>query len=401
MMTKGPSLTVSVIDTEAELATLRPAWQALQQSDLEASVFLTWEWLAPALRANPFRWSVLVVRDPSEPAEAVAILPLKYRTHWSRTQEELQTHLEAGGRLAFSEYTGFLCVPGREDDAIPALARRLMTLPWTKLSMRYVNQHYRARLFTDAFSAQGYSVQFKDYFINKKQTNNLVCPQVYLPESFASYLATKISANRRQSYQRFCRKSLDTGEFRITHATDDTFAGDLDALLSFWIDKWREDKGASTAEKVAENYGNILTMAQKIGALYMPVLWKGDTRVAALGHIRDDTNGVLHFIVAGRDTGSEDRGIGQALHFHSIEWAISQGFICYDFCHGNEPYKYSYGAEEEVVLYFSIRRPEYDPQLALDSLSTGEALHRAVAMLKDGKTGKAMRVCEQLAELLS
>ena len=346
---EASAIAVRLVDTPAGLDALRPVWEELQARDPEATIFLTWEWMAQAFRAHPYRWTVLVAEDPRHPGRALCLLPLKYRTHWSRSRAEFQTELEAGGRLLWSEYTGFLCHPEHEAAALRAVTDHLAGMPWMKFSMRYVAQDRRCRLFTDAFAAKGFDVSYKEYLINRKTTDNLVCPQVDLPEDFPAYLA----------------------------------------------------KGEKTADRVAGNYRDVLTAAHEIGAVFLPILWKGDRPLGALGHVIDRRNGVAHFIAGGRDPAAEEKGIGQLLHFHSIDWAIDQGLICYDFCHGNERYKYSYGAVDTPVLYFEIKRTDYDPALAFDFICAGAALRRMEEFLQKGKTEAAMKACAQLARVLS
>lgn len=395
------ALTVRIVDTPAGLDALRPAWEALQSRDPEATIFLTWEWMARAFRDNPYRWSVLVAEAPDLPGEALCILPLKYRTHWSRSRDEFHTELEAGGRLLWSEYTGFLCHPEREAEALLAVTDHLAAMPWMRFSMRYVAQNRRCRLFTDAFEARGFGVRYKSYMINGNTTDNLICPQVDLPEDFDSYLGSQVSANRRQKYNRLKRDQLESGTFRIAATSDADFATGLDVLLDLWKQRWRKQKGEETSDRVAGNYRDVLSAAHEIGAAYLPVLWKGDRPLGALGHVVDRRNGVVHFIAGGRDPRAEEKGIGQLLHFHSIDWAIGEGLICYDFGHGNEPYKYSYGAADQPVLYFEIRRREYEPSLAFDFLCAGEALRRIEGFLTKGSTDKALKACAQLSKVLS
>ena len=106
-------------------------------------------------------------------------------------------------------------------------------------------------------------------------------------------------------------------------------------------------------------------------------------------------------LIAGRDIASKYTFVGSALHFHSIEWAISLGYLAYDFCHGNEQYKYSYGVSDQEVLYFSVRRKEYAPEMMFDSIGTGEALRRTADLIEKGKTRAAKIACRKLAGLLS
>jgi len=342
------SFVVEAVESFARFTDLRAEWDALHQLDPQSHVFLSWAWMAQALRDHPKRWRVLVVRVAGTPG-IVCILPLKYRTHWSRSRQQFETELQAGGRLLWSEYTGFLCAPAYETPALTAVAQHLATMPWRRLSMRYVPQAGRSRVFTDALKAAGCDVRYKPYRINGGTTDNLLCPRVTLPADFATYLATQISASRRQQYSRFRRKYLETGDYRITASTSATLEADLDALLGFWLDKWRDQKGAKVAAQVAANYRAVLTAAHEIGALYLPVLRKGDEPLGALGHVVDARTGAMHFIVAGRSGAAPEPFIGAALHFHAISEAINAGCATYDFCHGDEAYKYSYGAVDLEV----------------------------------------------------
>lgn len=125
-------LEVTLIDGPGEFLALREAWERLYQADPESTVFLSWPWLNQAFQDNLYRWSVLVVRKRDTSGDIIAALPLKYRVHWSRSRQELQTELEAGGRLVRSAYTGVLCHPEYETAALQALAARLTHLPWTR-----------------------------------------------------------------------------------------------------------------------------------------------------------------------------------------------------------------------------------------------------------------------------
>jgi CelD/BcsL family acetyltransferase involved in cellulose biosynthesis len=398
---QGDTLHLSLIESLAEFEQARAPWQDLEQRDPESSVFLSWDWLAQAFAANPYRWSVLCVRRGGATGAMVCILPLKYRVHWSTSRQEFQTELEPAGRLLWSEYTGFLCDPLHEQAALNAAALHLARLPWVKLSMRYVAQHRRSKIFTDALENAGFSVRYKPYLINDGETNNLLCPQVDLPEDFDSYMQGQISANRRQQYNRFKRKFLDTGEYTITCADAASFDADLDALTTFWKAKWSPEKGEAQAERGAQNYGAVLRAALATGTLFMPVLRRGDTPLGALGHVLDEKNGLVHFIIAGRDIAADEPFIGTALHFFAIEWAIRQGYICYDFCHGNEAYKYTYGAQDNEVLFFEIRRRALRDDLVFDSLCVGEALKRVEGFLKTDKPDLAAKGVAQLTRLFT
>lgn len=391
---------VEVVDTLEAFERLRNDWDLLYDTDMESTVFLSWSWLFNAFRSSPMRWSVLVLRDQAS-QKMLAALPLKYRVHWSRSRKEFQTEIEAGGRLLWSEYTGFLCVPNFEEMAMQRFASKLSEMPWSKLSMRYVLQQRRAHLFVEAFDTSKFSAKFKTYRISKGKTDNLKSPQVELPDTFDDYLMKQISANTRQKYNRGRRDFLETGRYTLSVTTPTSFKDDVDQMLGHWVRKWEPEKGKNTALQVAENYRTILQSALENRILYLPVLRRNEQIIGALGHIMDTKNGVLHYVVAGRDIAEESSFVGPALHFESIRWAIEQGFICYDFCHGDESFKYSYGATDADSLYFQIRRSSPAGAEVFDSICSAEALRRIGTFIGRKKYEDSQKAIEQLASTLS
>ncbi|WP_146585926.1 GNAT family N-acetyltransferase [Puniceibacterium confluentis] len=399
VVSRDSGIQVSVIDTYEGFQALRPGWMALQARDPEGTIFLSWAWLDAAFRAAPGQWRVLVAHGPDRNAGPVCVMPLRLRVHWSRSRSEFQTEIEAGGRLLYSEYTGFLCDPAFEDTAIAAIARRLQTLPWSTLSLRYESSRNRAALFAQSFADNDFDVSFRPYMINDGATDNLLCPHVPLPGSYETWLQTMPRPGTRQKIRRFSRRFLTNGDWHISFATARTFRRDVDILLGFWQEKWLASKGAEAAAKVAANYRLILETALKIDCLFLPVLWQGDRPLGALGHVVDHEMDRLHFIVAGRDTGSDAAAIGLLLHAESIRWGIENGFADYDFCHGNEPYKYSFGARDLRVSYFTIRRKALGNSAVLDRLCLPTALARVQTFLEDGKHDRALAGVAQLARL--
>jgi len=390
----SPGFSVEVIETMQDMERLKPGWEELQSRDPDSGVFLSWAWLAKAFGENPQRWRVFAVRSGQN---YVCIFPVKYRVHWSNSRTELQSEIEAGGRLLWSEYTGFLCDPAHKEMAIATLARHLATLPWSQLSIRYEPSEDRAKIFAAAFPADNFRTKFKEYRINKGKTDNLVSPQIELPSKFETYLQTSLSKSMREKVRKFFRRHLDTNELQVTETTAETFDRDIEILLGFWTQKWATNKGDDVAAKVADNYRKIMRTALDMDILFMPVLWQGDHPLAALGHVVDPHQRHVHFIVAGRDADNGVASTGQILHAYSIRWAIECGFAVYDFCHGNEKYKYSYGAKDKQLNYFTIRRkPEASDMGFLDPINTAEALHRTIDLIESNKPDQASAACRQI-----
>lgn len=389
---------VDVIDTLAALDALKSDWQALEARDPEGTVFLSFRWLRRAFAEHPNRWRVMAVHHQGT---LVCIFPMKYRMRWSKSGNMLQSQIEAGGRLIWSEYTGFLCDPRHETQALALLARTLQGMPWSEFSLRYETSQRRARLFTDGFDKARYRLRWPGYLINGGETDNLICPQVTLPDTFEDYMQNCLSSNTRQKLRRFMRRHLDSGEVRITEADPSDFRICLRHMMRLWVAKWAPSKGERSARKVSANFAQVMIAAQEQGLLYMPVLWRGDQPLGVLGHVLDPRHRRMHFVIAGRDEGADAPYIGHLLHAHAIRWGIDNAYTLYDFCHGNEAYKYSFGATDRRVNYFTIwRRSGAGREMLFDPISAGEALEWSADFLNSGDTSRARRICAQLAEAL-
>ena len=388
-------LRVEVIDTFAAFAQLRGPWADLLARDPDSGLFLSWAWLAEAFVRSPGRWQVLAVREGTRKGRYLCFLPLKLRLHWSRSEGLLQTQLDPGGRLGFSEYTGFLCDPAEEDRAISALARHLARTGWSDLELRYEPTGRRSRILAEAFPSEDFRVVWQPYRINGGTTNNLVCPRIALPATWDAYLETGPGSNTRQKIRRYTRKHIDTGDLRVTLTSAETFARDLDIMMDFWRAKWAALKEPDNLAALDGNYRQMMIDSLALDALVMPVLWRGEVAIGVMGGIADRARGQLVFAVSGRDLASDDPAIGLLLHAHAIRWAIENGFSSYDFGHGDEPYKYTFGAVDAEVFNIRISRLVRDGRV-FDPFCTPEALRRAQGFLETGRPDAALAILRQI-----
>ncbi|MEW9920220.1 GNAT family N-acetyltransferase [Marimonas sp. MJW-29] len=389
------ALGVETVADMRGLRALKADWDRLLARDPEAGVFLSHAWLAPSFEANPDRWRVFVVRDGG--GRAICIFPTKNRVHWSTTRKQFQTELEEGGRLAWGEYNGFICDPEWEGEALGALARALARLPWKALSLRYEPTERRAKIFAEALGP-AFTYQFRDYRINKGTVDNLLSLQVPLASGFETLMTERLSANTRQKIRRHRRKLIESGTYRITTSDGGDIENDIARLLRNWVAKWSETKGRDKALRIAERYGRALLTAGAMDRLYLPVLWQDDRMLGALGHIVDTGRGSVHFLVAGRDPNATDPAIGLLLHAHAIEWAAGAGFKTYDFGHGDEAYKTSFGPEYVRTHYLEVRRT--GSAEVLDPVSLKPALRRLGQFVRAKQTDRVLEGAAQLAALI-
>jgi CelD/BcsL family acetyltransferase involved in cellulose biosynthesis len=361
-MKAGQPMHIDVVEDSASLKRLRHDWDAVYDSDPEAHVFLSWDWFCVLRAQFDYDWLLLAVR-PGQTSGYVAFCPLK-RVTKRRDNGDCHDEIRMAG-FPHADYTGFLCRPEYQAEAIPAIARHLRAQNWGRIALEFVRaSESRMKLFLGPFADDEFAVEKTERLIKNNTINNNICPFVNLPCDWDTYLGEKLSANTRQKVKRFLRKIDDGEEFRITHADARSYERDLDMLLRFWEAQWGPKKGKRLTAMLSVTR-KMLTGLFQAGMLVVPVFWKGDVPLGAIALIKDERKRWLHFQIAGRDGAFGSPPPGFILHAHSIRWAIRNGYSAYDMMRGNEPYKYLFGCEERRAWSVSIRhkigRPLAEP----------------------------------------
>ncbi|MEM7303567.1 MAG: GNAT family N-acetyltransferase [Pseudomonadota bacterium] len=372
----APGVRMELIDTLEQFLALKPHWDELYARDNHSGYFLSFDWMCETLQAHSGEWRVFAARLGSETQAYIGFFPVRYRLHWSTSRREFQTELQPAGRLTLSERAGFLCDPDQEDRAIAAIASKLATLPWVRLSLRYEPTGNRCSKFLMALPRERFDAKFRDYRINGGTIDNLVCPQIELPSTFDDFLSQRMSANSRQKIRRLMRNHLETGECTITFSNKESFASDSEVLLQLWDEQWNQQKGAYRAPLIFQKYKTMQAIAMRLGTLHLPILWRGDEPIAALGTIADPESGHAYFVLGGRKETTHIQNSGLLLHAASIRWAIENRFKIYDFGHGNEAYKYSFGAQDVQTYFITAERRELENGQRFDPLNLPQARSR-------------------------
>lgn len=396
---KSPVMHVDVIDTYAGFEALRLNWERLYDADSEAQFFLSWIWLSRVFRQHPVEWRVLAVKPDKCQPDYVAFLPLRLKTRWSTSQKAFRNELRMAGTLFWADYTGLVCHPDYDEEAIPCLAGQLKRMHWRDLYLKNIRiSDRRLDLLTRPFHKSIFKHEFLERTSSTDGVDRLVCPYVDLPGDFDTYLTERLSANTRQKVRRFLRKVENSNDLRITHATPHTLQRDLDVLVGYWKKKWLTRKGAE-AERLARKYREILQCSFESGVLFMPLLWQGDTPLGALGSFIDQRKKTLLFFVAGRDESCTNPPPGLILHAHSIRWAIENGLESYEFLRGNEHYKYSFGARERHIRYLVVStRSGTNLNRTLDPKCVDDLLEESIRLEKTGQSRQAEVGLRQILE---
>jgi CelD/BcsL family acetyltransferase involved in cellulose biosynthesis len=388
-------LRVEVIDRFDDLAPLRRDWDDVYDADPEASFFLSWTWMSHWLRTFRRDWFVLAAsRDAGAPAFD-AFWPLGLSTQHS-PREGFRTVIDmAGNRHA--DYTGFICRPGLENEALGAFTDHIRTMSWADLRLEQIRaSDERMRRLLSHFSAETFEIRHEE--ATQDGIDHHMCPFVRVPRTWDDYCAG-LGSNTRQKVRRFLRAVDSSDALRIAHATADSAERDVDALLRLWQRQWGPQKRQRLQAILAFSRAMMMSCARS-GALFLPVLWRGDTPVAALGGYVDHQRKSLLFFMGGRDETFVNPPPGFVLHAYSIRHAIENGFETYDFLRGNEPYKYAFGAEERRIRTIVVStRDGSSLGGKLDRRSLPFVRQRTMELHKAHRLSEAERGYAQILEL--
>lgn len=326
------------------LVDLKSQWQSVYKADPEACYYLSHEWLFGTNETIGRGGFVIGVRETDADSDYVAFLPIRLITK----HDDNGFYNEVGllGN-SVSDYTGFICKPEFEEEAIVAFAGVLNRMNWRRFRLRFtpISDH-RLKIFLQAFSGEVLELRSLDMH-DENGINNGICPYTMLPGDWDEYLAKNVSSNTRQKIRRFLRQVEESDSFHFTHTTAETLERDIGILNDLWGKRWGEIKG-DRLPVILDTTRRTLRSGFRTGTLFFPILWKDDQPLCALGIFVDHAKKVYNFHIGGRDlTFKGPPSLGLVTHAYAIRHAISQGMVKYDFLRGNERYKYSFCSEEQ------------------------------------------------------
>jgi CelD/BcsL family acetyltransferase involved in cellulose biosynthesis len=346
---------IDAIDKFESFSTLKRDWDSVYKADPEAQFFLSWTWMSKWLTmvGRQSRWVILAVKLHADSSTYVAFFPLRFRVKKSQSNGRIYHEIAMAGNRG-ADYTGFICAPAFQNDAIKAFAEYLKRLDWKILNLEFIcASDERIRLLLRHFSQPKFQIRAIEDTNEIDNVNLCRCPYIKLPIDWSGYLDHELSANWRQKIRRLMKKIEGSAEYHITHTTATTFDLDLSILLEFWSLRWESRKG-ERLDSIQRIYRTMLMHCFARDSLFLPVLWKGEVPLGALALLIDAEKRSLLFYVGGRDATVNSPPPGIVLHAYSIRYAIQRGFTTYDFLRGNEPYKYSFCKQERRIRHIIL-----------------------------------------------
>lgn len=338
---------IEIIDTVDRLAEIELAWDELYKADPYAHFYLSSQFIRMTAMKATGKFRVIAAWSDDE--RCIGLLPLVVTIRWSKTKRCLYNVIDMLGHVFDADYTGILCDPTVETQVCTAFASHVSQMASGRIILNYFSGPIsRMNAFTRAFDPNLFETKKNEHFINDGQTNNLICPYIELPETFEQYLSA-LSSNTRQKLRRLLRQLETDPSLKITRSRPETYPQDVAILSKLWYQKHVPEKGEKRAAHLANLFQEVIMLGLAAGSVYLAILWRAGTPVAAQANYIDLVKRDALFHVGGRDETVRDLSAGLMLQAHCIRWAIANGLKRYDFTVGNEPYKYSLGAQDRQI----------------------------------------------------
>jgi tetratricopeptide (TPR) repeat protein len=390
---------VDIIDSFETLTEFRANWDAVYDADPEAQFFLSWTWIYNWFDKLDVQWIILAAKPHADSANYVAFFPLQFRTELNG-EGIFFNELRMGGGYS-TTYEGFICTPESQESAVPAFGRRLQELNWTNFHFENIRMSdERLRLFLSSFPDSVFTCAKAVRFDEGDGINSDIHPYVKLPGDFETFLQNNLGPHTRRNARLSMRLIDNPGEYRITHATEESIERDVATLLRLWESRWSPKKSERELRISLNNFRKMFIRSFKADSLLLLMLWRGETPIGAVANYIDRKNRTLLSSTCSRDPAVKNPSPVFTLHLYGIRWAIQNGFTTYDFLRGNEAYKYQYACEERIIECMRIStKTGRNLGDTLDPRCLPVVLSRAKNLRRNEKLAEAERACRQILDV--
>lgn len=340
---KRQQLQIDKIDSIDGFDRLKSDWEDAYAADPHGQIFLSWSWLRGWFAMTPYEWFVLAARSETT-GRHVAFLPLAIRPIRSHGFI-VRRDLHMGGK-PLADYTGFVSLPEDEAAAVQMFASHIRSTPaWDRFHLADALDA-RVPQFLEGFSKSDFDIQAHE---------RLSCPYLRLPGEWNRYLEDVISSNARSNLRRAFRRVEQLPGFRVTSPRPETLDNHIGALLTLWESRW-----GPRPEHIRNRIRQAFRYSFSQNALWLKLLWTGDTPVAGLGAFLDPIKRAFCYYIAGFNREFAKLSPGNAILGYSIRDAINSGFRTFDFLAGGEKYKLSFfNATERFALGATLTRKTF------------------------------------------
>jgi len=334
----------------AALRCLRPAWESLLSRIPHATIFNTWEWLAPWWHAYGKDRELMVLAFFEGTTGLVGLAPLSITTKRSALSVRYRLLGLLGDGSGDSDNLDFLALPGYEKSVVRSFMDfleqdrsawdccQLNTLPDGSPVLSHLLQELDDRGWPDAIHPRLRSA-------------------IALPGDWDSYLS-QISKNERRKLLYYSRRVARRFSAEFYKCSDESqLTACLDALFELHSKRWQRlgEPGTFISAERRQFYGKLAQFLLRRGWLDFWLLKLNDVTVAAQFALRyRDT---VYALQEGFDPAYALESVGFVLRGYVLRELISQGVRHYDFLATPNPSKQRFGAVTGSYIDVHFARP--------------------------------------------
>jgi len=336
---------ITVVDTNDGFSALREQWDALQNSSIETSIFLSWEW--------QFYWwkyygkqqklRLLLVTSGDR---LVGILPLYIQvvTVFRRIQVSLLRLVGTGGDTS-PDYLGPILERGTENEAARLLADFVLThmQDWDALRLTDMPQ--------DSIFQHALTSLCRERNVRFSRGLSARIAVVPLPESWDAYLAS-MTKSQRYNAVRYMRKLERNSSVRFFAWSDaENIDAAVDRLIELHHLRWRErnESHAFSSPEYVGFHREVIKACLKRGWLKLYCL-EADNVIIAMHYCYRYRNQIFQF-QGGFDPAYAQFVPGRVITGYSIQNAIEEGNAVYDFLKGDYEHKDLWTKEKKETQF--------------------------------------------------
>lgn len=170
--------------------------------------------------------------------------------------------------------------------------------------------------------------------------------------SFEEYWA-KRGKDLRRNLRRYGERAENMGRTEFAVTTNRELTPELIRLHAIRWQKQRE-AGMIAANRSAEFLCDVAREFERLQILrFFSLRFRGEVVAVSIGFLNKST---LYSYLSAFNPAYEILGFGRKLLYDSLRYAYEQRYTAWNFCRGEEPYKFSFGAERIAKRRLILRR---------------------------------------------
>ena len=328
------SYTTDILTTESAFESLENEWQPLLEASATNEVFQTFSFLHTCWKSfAPGKLSLITVRD--DLGKLLALAPLFLQEAAGTTSAQLL------GCSTVSDYLDLLVDATLQNKLYPVLLQKIEELPWDTLAWCSLPEASPTRTWLKNF--------FSGEQVREMQQD--VCPQIMLPASWETYLAS-IDRKQRHEIRRKERRLL-----AFEHSFEEIEQPSTLDIADFI----RLHKASSQNKRAFWDDTHLAFFSQILPSLgkqrWLKLFFLKVKGVRAASMLIFDYNNAFQLYNSGFLLSEfRELSVGSLLTAHTIKRAIQEKRTMYDFLRGNEEYKFRYTAQAKPIFDITISR---------------------------------------------